>query len=74
MITKITQHEGFVKGVCWDPVGEYLATQVRLSFPPPQNLAPHLTPSTIISVGRQVGQDLENDRLGAREDGDRALL
>ncbi|KAL7412023.1 WD40-repeat-containing domain protein [Mrakia frigida] len=27
MITKIGLHEGFVKGVCWDPVGEYLATQ-----------------------------------------------
>lgn len=32
MITKIGLHEGFVKGVCWDPVGEYLATQVRLVF------------------------------------------
>lgn len=33
MITKIGLHEGFVKGVCWDPVGEYLATQVRfISF------------------------------------------
>ena len=20
-------HQGFVKGVCWDPVGEFLATQ-----------------------------------------------
>jgi len=24
---KIDQHQGFVKGVCWDPVGEFLATQ-----------------------------------------------
>src|SRR5258708_22194917 len=24
---KIDQHHGFVKGVCWDPVGEFLATQ-----------------------------------------------
>lgn len=23
---KIDQHQGFVKGVCWDPVGEFLAT------------------------------------------------
>lgn len=23
---RISQHNGFVKGVCWDPVGEYLAT------------------------------------------------
>lgn len=23
----IDQHGGFVKGVCWDPIGEYLATQ-----------------------------------------------
>ncbi|KDQ60101.1 hypothetical protein JAAARDRAFT_125533 [Jaapia argillacea MUCL 33604] len=23
----INQHQGFVKGVCWDPVGEFLATQ-----------------------------------------------
>jgi protein HIRA/HIR1 len=27
-LRKIDQHEGFVKGVCWDPVGNYLATQV----------------------------------------------
>ena len=26
-ICKIDQHHGFVKGVCWDPVGEFLATQ-----------------------------------------------
>ncbi|KAH9977687.1 WD40-repeat-containing domain protein [Lactifluus volemus] len=26
-ICKIDQHRGFVKGVCWDPVGEFLATQ-----------------------------------------------
>jgi WD40 repeat protein len=24
---KLDQHQGFVKGVCWDPVGQYLATQ-----------------------------------------------
>lgn len=24
---KLEQHQGFVKGVCWDPVGEFLATQ-----------------------------------------------
>lgn len=24
---KLDQHQGFVKGVCWDPVGEFLATQ-----------------------------------------------
>jgi WD40 repeat protein len=27
-IHRITGHEGFVKGVTWDPVGNYLATQV----------------------------------------------
>jgi protein HIRA/HIR1 len=26
-IRRIDQHHGFVKGVCWDPVGEFLATQ-----------------------------------------------
>ena len=26
-IVKLDQHQGFVKGVCWDPVGEFLATQ-----------------------------------------------
>lgn len=26
-LRKIDQHQGFVKGVCWDPVGEFLATQ-----------------------------------------------
>jgi WD40 repeat protein len=26
-VCKLDQHQGFVKGVCWDPVGEYLATQ-----------------------------------------------
>lgn len=26
-IHRITGHEGFVKGVTWDPVGEFLATQ-----------------------------------------------
>lgn len=25
-LRKIDQHQGFVKGVCWDPVGEFLAT------------------------------------------------
>jgi protein HIRA/HIR1 len=27
-IKKLDKHEGFVKGVCWDPVGNFLATQV----------------------------------------------
>jgi len=27
-IHRINGHEGFVKGVTWDPVGNYLATQV----------------------------------------------
>lgn len=26
-LQKLDQHQGFVKGVCWDPVGEFLATQ-----------------------------------------------
>ena len=26
-VRKLDQHNGFVKGVCWDPVGEFLATQ-----------------------------------------------
>ncbi|RXW22218.1 hypothetical protein EST38_g3631 [Candolleomyces aberdarensis] len=26
-VRKLEQHQGFVKGVCWDPVGEFLATQ-----------------------------------------------
>jgi WD40 repeat protein len=26
-IRRLDGHQGFVKGVCWDPVGEYLATQ-----------------------------------------------
>lgn len=26
-LRKIDSHGGFVKGVCWDPIGEYLATQ-----------------------------------------------
>lgn len=26
-LRKLDQHQGFVKGVCWDPVGEFLATQ-----------------------------------------------
>jgi WD40 repeat protein len=25
-LRKLDQHQGFVKGVCWDPVGEFLAT------------------------------------------------
>ena len=29
LLRKLEQHQGFVKGVCWDPVGQYLATQVR---------------------------------------------
>lgn len=28
LLRKLDQHQGFVKGVCWDPVGQYLATQV----------------------------------------------
>jgi hypothetical protein len=31
-IHRITGHEGFVKGVTWDPVGNYLATQVGFFF------------------------------------------
>lgn len=26
-LMKLDKHQGFVKGVCWDPVGEFLATQ-----------------------------------------------
>lgn len=26
-LAKLDLHQGFVKGVCWDPVGEFLATQ-----------------------------------------------
>lgn len=33
MVAKIEGHHGYVKGVCWDPVGEFLATQVRLALP-----------------------------------------
>lgn len=28
-VTKIDQHDGFVKGVTWDPAGKFLASQVR---------------------------------------------
>jgi hypothetical protein len=28
-IHKIDQHSGFVKGITWDPVGKYLASQVQ---------------------------------------------
>lgn len=31
-IHRITGHEGFVKGVTWDPVGNFLATQVSLAI------------------------------------------
>lgn len=27
LLRKLDMHQGFVKGVCWDPVGQYLATQ-----------------------------------------------
>lgn len=27
-IKKIDKHEGFVKGISWDPAGKYLASQV----------------------------------------------
>lgn len=30
-LRKLDLHQGFVKGVCWDPVGNYLATQVSRS-------------------------------------------
>ena len=26
-LAKLDLHQGFVKGVCWDPAGEFLATQ-----------------------------------------------
>lgn len=26
-LRKLEAHQGFVKGVCWDPVGQYMATQ-----------------------------------------------
>lgn len=30
-LRKLDLHQGFVKGVCWDPVGNYLATQASLN-------------------------------------------
>jgi protein HIRA/HIR1 len=40
LLRKLDQHHGFVKGVCWDPVGQYLATQVSTGgFLP--NIDPH---------------------------------
>jgi hypothetical protein len=30
---KIDGHQGFVKGVTWDPVGQFLATQVSEEAP-----------------------------------------
>jgi hypothetical protein len=29
-LRKLDLHSDFVKGVCWDPVGNFLATQVSL--------------------------------------------
>jgi WD40 repeat protein len=29
-IQKLDRHQGSVKGVCWDPVGNFLATQVNV--------------------------------------------
>jgi len=28
LVRMLDGHQGYVKGVCWDPVGQYLATQV----------------------------------------------
>lgn len=28
-VKKIDRHEGFVKGITWDPAGKYLASQVH---------------------------------------------
>lgn len=32
LVKKLSGHEGFVKGVVFDPVGQYLATQVSYWF------------------------------------------
>lgn len=32
-IKKIDKHEGFVKGISWDPAGKYLASQVSFFIP-----------------------------------------
>lgn len=32
VVRKLTGHVDFVKGVVWDPVGQYLATQVGLAL------------------------------------------
>lgn len=40
-LRKLDLHGDFVKGVCWDPVGNYLATQVRLHvFTSPDPFSP----------------------------------
>lgn len=36
MLKKLDLHQGFVKGVCWDPVGQFLATQVPHMFYAPE--------------------------------------
>ncbi|KAF8530179.1 hypothetical protein BU17DRAFT_78779 [Hysterangium stoloniferum] len=28
ILIQLESHQGFIKGVCWDPAGEFLATQV----------------------------------------------
>lgn len=33
LVRKLNGHAGFVKGLVWDPVGQYLATQVSRTRP-----------------------------------------
>jgi hypothetical protein len=66
LIRKIEGHQGFVKGVCWDPVGQYLATQVD-KIGCSERLKGRLCQPVPIER-RQNGQDMEYGGLVVRGD------
>lgn len=55
---RLDGHQGFVKGVVWDPVGQYLATQVRLSLQRSQ-LTPAQSDDMTVKIWRTEDWGLE---------------
>jgi protein HIRA/HIR1 len=65
-IYKLAMHTGFVKGLAFDPVGQFLASQVS-------RLAPVVSPLKFSAGGRSHAQDMGHHRLESCQGRYRAL-